>query len=136
VGQDKYEEVDFVKRSRLHGANFGWNVFEGTHHYGKGRGSASGHVKPVIQHSHSAGWCSIIGGHVVRDPELPALQGRYVYGDLCQGRIWSAKLGSGGARGDRPTSLKVSQPTSFGEDAKGRVYVVTLFGDLFRLAPE
>ena len=52
---------------------------------------------PVIQHAHSAGWCSIIGGYVVRDPALPELYGRYVYGDYCKGELWSAALGPAGA---------------------------------------
>src|SRR4051794_1438684 len=57
VGQDKYEEVDFVKRGQLAGKNFGWSKFEGFHkYYG---GSVSNYVKPVIERSHAQGYCSI-----------------------------------------------------------------------------
>ena len=33
----------------------------------------------------------IIGGYVVRDPRLPSLRGRYVYADLCEGQLRSAR---------------------------------------------
>jgi hypothetical protein len=88
----------------------------------------------VITRSHGDGWCSITGGVVVRDPSLPALRGRYVFGDFCKGRILSAKLSAGRARSVRKTPLKVDNLSSFGEDARGRVYAVSLSGSVFRLA--
>ncbi len=81
-------------------------------------------VFPVITKFHSDGWCSITGGYVVRDPALPALRGRYVYGDFCKNRIFAAKLSAGRATGDHALSLPtVPSLSSFGEDARGRVYV-------------
>lgn len=132
VGQDKVEEIDFVRRGKGRGANFGWRPFEGRARYASGE-SAPGHVPPVITRSHGDGWCSITGGVVVRDPQLPALQGRYVFGDFCKGRILSARLSSGRARSVRATPLKVDSLSSFGEDASGRVYAVSLGGSVFRL---
>ena len=84
VGQDEVEEIDFVRRGKGRGANFGWRPFEGRSRYAPGE-SAPGHIPPVITRSHGAGWCSITGGVVVRDPDLPALRGRYVFGDFCVG---------------------------------------------------
>ena len=48
-------------------------------------GSAPGHVAPVIAHSQDGGFCSIIGGYVIRDRSLRGTRyfGRYVYGDYC-----------------------------------------------------
>ena len=89
----------------------------------------------MIQRFHSKGNCSITGGVVVRDRNLPALRGRYVFGDLCRGRIESARLSPGRARSVRTTRLKVSNLSSFGEDARGRVYAVSLDGPVYRLAP-
>jgi glucose/arabinose dehydrogenase len=133
VGQDKVEEIDFVRRGKGRGANFGWRAFEGRARYAAGE-SAPRHVPPVITRSHGDGWCSITGGVVVRDPSLPALRGRYVFGDFCKGRILSAKLSAGRARSVRKTPLKVDNLSSFGEDARGRVYAVSLGGSVFRLA--
>jgi hypothetical protein len=89
----------------------------------------------VIVRAHSDGYCSITGGVVVRDPRLPGLRGRYIWGDFCDGRIESAKLSRGRARSVRRTSLRVESLSSFGEDAQGRVYVTSLGGPVYRIVP-
>jgi glucose/arabinose dehydrogenase len=131
VGQDRYEEVDFVKWPTAAGRNYGWSVFEGRHSY-NGGGTPANYVGPVLEHAHSQGWCSITGGYVVRDRALPSLYGRYVYGDYCNPALWSAKLAPGRATGDRPIGLRVPALSSFGEDARGRVYAVSLNGPVYR----
>ena len=46
---------------------------------------------PVIQYPHTAaGGDAIAGGFVYRGKALPALQGKYVFGDISTGRIWYA----------------------------------------------
>ncbi len=133
VGQGEIEEVDFMKKNGAAGANFGWRPFEGSRRFTEGE-DAPGHVKPVIEHSHGAGWCSITGGYVVRDRNLPALRGKYVYGDFCLGRIYAAELKTAGTAtrpvGGLPT---VENLASFGEDTSGRIYVVSLSGTVSRL---
>ena len=131
VGQGEVEEVSIVRRK---GANLGWRVWEGRRRYSSGE-SAPGHLPPVIQRFHSDGNCSITGGVVVRDPVLSALRGRYVFGDFCRGVIESARLNNGRARGVRETRLRVDSLSSFGEDARRRVYVTSLAGPVYRLAP-
>jgi glucose/arabinose dehydrogenase len=133
VGQNAVEEVNFVRRGGARGVNFGWRVWEGRKRYSR---DSTGRVKfPVIQQQHSDGWCSITGGYIVRDPKLPALRGRYVYGDFCKGQIYSAKLTTIRARNNRALSLpRVENLSSFGEDASGRVYVTSLSGPVYRLA--
>jgi glucose/arabinose dehydrogenase len=134
VGQDTEEEVDFARRGTGKGANYGWNVFEGRRRFRSG--SAPGAVKPRLVHDHSNGYCSIVGGYVVRDKSLGSLYGRYVYGDFCKAPLRSVKLGrTSGASGDRTVGVSVSNLVSFGEDARGRVYAVSLDGGVFRLAP-
>jgi glucose/arabinose dehydrogenase len=135
VGQDKVEEIDFARKGKARGANFGWRVFEGRSRYTPGE-SAPGAVAPVITRNHSAGWCSITGGVVVRDPALAALRGRYLFGDYCKGDIISAKLSTGHARSVRATKLHVDGLSSFGEDARGRVYAVSNNGPVYRLVPK
>jgi glucose/arabinose dehydrogenase len=133
VGQDAFEEIDFSGRGRSRGANYGWSVFEGRHHFNSG--SAPGAISPNLVKPHSAGWCSIIGGYIVRDRSLRGVYGRYVYGDLCRSGLRSVVLKPGGARGDRSLGVKVSQLVSFGEDAAGHVYAASLNGPLYRLRP-
>jgi glucose/arabinose dehydrogenase len=134
VGQDTEEEVDFARRGTGRGANYGWNVFEGRRRFRSG--SAPGAVKPRVVHDHSAGYCSIVGGYVVRDKSLGSLYGRYVYGDFCKSPLRSVKLGrKSGASGDKTIGVSVGSLVSFGEDARGRVYAVSLDGGVFRLVP-
>jgi glucose/arabinose dehydrogenase len=133
VGQEEVEEVSFRRSGRARGANFGWRVFEGSRRYTAGE-RAPGAIAPVIERLHSKGNCSITGGVVVRDPALRSLAGRYVFADFCDGRILSARLGERRAAGLRSTGLRVDGPSSFGEDARGRVYVTSLGGRVFRLA--
>jgi glucose/arabinose dehydrogenase len=133
VGQDLVEEVDFVRRGRGRGANFGWRPFEGRRR--NFDEPAPGAIGPVLQHTHAEGWCSVTGGYVVRDRGLPALYGRYVYGDYCEGRIRAARLAVGRAVRDESLGLpRIEGLSSFGEDASGRVYVTSLAGPVYRLA--
>ena len=44
---------------------------------------------PILTYDHASGGCAIIGGYVVRDPDLPGLAGRYLYRDLCTGDVRS-----------------------------------------------
>jgi glucose/arabinose dehydrogenase len=137
VGQNAVEEIDFVPgRSGgvqpRGGYNFGWDVFEGRAAYEGG--AAPGHVRPVLQHSHSAsGYCSITGGYVMRDRSLGrGWTGRYVYGDYCNGRLRVSHLRRPTAS-SRATRLSVSNLVSFGEDGRGRVYAVSLDGPVYRI---
>ncbi|MEA2443843.1 MAG: hypothetical protein QOJ12_1135 [Thermoleophilales bacterium] len=131
VGADQIEEVDFLNRGTAAGTNFGWSVFEGTRRVQSG--TVRHHRKPVIQHTHAAGWCAIIGGFVVRDRTVADLYGRYVYGDNCKSGLYSARVGSSRARGVRPAGVNVAGLSSFGEDALGHVYATSLGGPVYRL---
>jgi glucose/arabinose dehydrogenase len=137
VGQDEIEEISFVPgrdggRAPAGGYNFGWDVFEGRNSYESGR--APGHLPPVIAHDQGGGFCSIIGGYVIRDPSLRGTRyfGRYIYGDLCNPSLRLAHLRRGRAA-TRPSGLRVSELVSFGEDGRGRVYAVSLSGPVYRI---
>jgi glucose/arabinose dehydrogenase len=137
VGQDAVEEIDFAPgragagSAPRGGYNFGWSVFEGRNRYNAGR--ARGHLPPVIDHSQDEGFCSIIGGYVIRNRSLGSgWHGRYVYGDFCEPTIRLARLRRGRAP-SRPTRLHVPNLASFGEDGRGRVYAVSLSGPVYRI---
>jgi glucose/arabinose dehydrogenase len=133
VGQNAIEEIDFARKGEASGANYGWRPFEGRRR--NFDEPAPDAVAPVLQLTHDAGNCSVTGGYVVRDSALPALEGRYVYGDYCRGELRSAKLGPGSAKGDRAVGVRtVEQLSSFGEDGRGRVYAMSLSGQVYRLA--
>jgi glucose/arabinose dehydrogenase len=133
VGQDEYEEIDYGP-GRGRGANYGWSIWEGFSRYRSG--TAKGRVKPKLAPSHNAGFCALIGGYIVRDGRLGSLTGRYVYGDNCKSEIYSTRLSASGAESNHPTGMSVSNLSSFGEDARGRVYATSLNGEVYRFVPK
>jgi glucose/arabinose dehydrogenase len=133
VGQNRFEEVDYVSRGGASGRNFGWSCFEGRSRYDDGR-NCPNPVGPVLTYPLRGGRCAVTGGVVVRDPGLPQLAGRYVYGDFCGGDVRSFRIGGGNATDDRSLGLRVSSLSSFGVDAKRRVYLTSLSGTVYRLA--
>ena len=133
VGQNAYEEIDYAPRGGARGRDYGWSCFEGRHRYNASR-SCPEPTPPVLEYSHAGGGCSVTGGVVVRDPGLPSLAGSYLYGDFCKGQIRSFRIAGGKASGDRSLGLDVPSLSSFGEDARGRVYATSLNGPVYRLA--
>ena len=133
VGGSMLEEVDLLTPEQAPGANLGWPAFEGTERLDEDL-PAPGHVEPVLTYPTERG-CSITGGYVVRDPGLPTLLGRYLYGDYCSGELRSFEPARGRARGDRPLGLNVPGLSSFGEDSEGRIYATSLEGPVFQLVP-
>jgi uncharacterized repeat protein (TIGR03806 family) len=129
VGQNEIEEVDRV----VPGGNYGWRCFEGTQSYNSTCGpNASSSQPPIVQYTHANGQ-SITGGYVYRGTAIPALLGRYVFGDFASGRIWHI------AR-DTPPTLTVTAGfdsglsiASFGQGIDGELYIVHYGGMLYRL---
>jgi glucose/arabinose dehydrogenase len=132
VGQNTEEEIDFLPAGRVCGANFGWSAFEGTDRFNSDQ-SAPGAVDPIFAYGRDRG-CSVTGGYVVRDPSLPDLDGRYVYSDYCEGELRSLVPANPRAKADRSLGLNADSPVSFGEDASGHIYVISLSGPVYRLA--
>jgi len=140
VGQNRFEELDYTMVGAANGANFGWDVFEGFSRYTEEDGDtpdSGGTVKPIMAYGHGrdGGSCTIIGGYVSRDRRLPSLRGRYVYADLCSGKLRSLVPHLRRASHDRRLGLAVDTPSTFGEDGRGRLYVASLEGPVYGLVP-
>jgi glucose/arabinose dehydrogenase len=134
VGQNEFEEIDYLPLGEASGANFGWSAFEGNARFNLDQ-EAPGAVRPILAYGRNRG-CSITGGYVVRDPSVPSLAGRYVYGDYCEPGLRSLVPAVGKARDDRPLGLRVSALSSFGEDSAGHIYATSREGSVYRLIPE
>lgn len=135
VGQDDAEEVNYAASpARGRGANFGWRCYEGRlpNDGASPPCAPPDHSPPVFEYDRT-GCQAITGGHVVRDPGLPSLLGRYVFADYCDGVIRSIVPSTGA--GDTPVGIDVQDftLTAFGEDACGRLYVVQLSGAVSRV---
>jgi glucose/arabinose dehydrogenase len=116
VGQNTWEEINFVPANTPGGLNFGWNWMEATHPY---QGDPSGQfTPPLAEYSHAQG-CSVTGGVVYRGLALPAWQGVYLFGDFCSGTVWGL-LNSSGAQPLFQTGFRLS---TFGQDEAGEVYL-------------
>src|SRR5215216_1760928 len=131
VGQSSQEEIDYRTAGEICGNNFGWSAYEGTERFNSDE-RAPGAVPPILTYGRDRG-CSVTGGYVVRDPSLPQLEGRYVYGDYCESELRSFVPALSGARNDRRLGLQVESLVSFGEDADGHIYAVSLNGPVYRL---
>jgi glucose/arabinose dehydrogenase len=134
VGQSAREEIDYVRGADglARAGNFGWPCFEGFI-AGPRTCSVNGYLAPVFDYAQNPSR-SITGGYVVRDPGLPTLVGRYVYADYFTGVVRSLYLATPRAVDDRPAGLPTrTNLSSFGEDACGHIYVVSLNGSVDRV---
>jgi glucose/arabinose dehydrogenase len=134
VGQDRFEEVDYETVAGARGANFGWNDFEGNSPFsGASPPAPNRHDRPIKVYSLNGAACALIGGFVVGSKKLKSLNGRYVYGDFCLGRLRSFVPGRKGAKKDRALGLKVESLSSFGLGPGKSLYATSLTGSVFKL---
>jgi glucose/arabinose dehydrogenase len=143
VGQDAWEEIDFVAAGTGAGDNFGWAACEGTHNHGAAGACAAltNHHPPIYEYSHGGTapirGQTITGGYVYRGAVIPGLNGAYLFADA-YGGVTAALRYCGGAVRDaqRIESLSdVCSVTTFGEDAAGEILVGCLYGDIYRITP-
>jgi glucose/arabinose dehydrogenase len=133
VGQNTYEEVDF-QPAGSGGRNYGWNRREGRHPFNGGE-RPEGAVDPVIEYGRAGGACTVIGGFVYRGQRIDGLRGAYLYGDYCAGWVRAARVRDGKVAEQRDLGLSVPGLSSFGVDASGELYALSLGGEVYRLAP-
>jgi len=92
---------------------------------------------PVVEYAHFGGTCSITGGYMYRGSALPALVGNYFYADFCAGSVHSIQGPSGANPGDWTNLLSPgANISSFGQDARGELYIVQLDGPVWRIVPK
>jgi glucose/arabinose dehydrogenase len=131
VGQSAFEEVNLVPLGRDEPLNLGWPFFEGPRR--RLAGGPPGMTAPALSLRHGPRTCAIVGGHVAGAAAPRRLRGRYVYGDVCSGRLRSVRLTPTRAREDRSEHTVVPYLVSFGRDGGGRLYAVSINGRVYRL---
>lgn len=137
VGQNAWEEIDFVPLAEAAGVNWGWNLWEGTQPYPSGSNpKREGYRFPITEYGRDEGQ-SVTGGYVYRGDTYPALAGTYLYADYSAG--WIAGLQRLDENGDvldepreRTLVENAGNPSSFGEDENGDLYVCDHGGSLYR----
>jgi glucose/arabinose dehydrogenase len=155
VGQTMYEEVNVGQQ----GANYGWNIREAFHGFNPDNPKEvpqkpkTGHhgeplVDPVLEYKNTKGFpkdpealgISITGGYIYRGKAIPALAGKYIFGDWQAewpkpgGALFVATPSSQpGQRWPMERLALASHPegklpgfvVAFGQDAAGEIYVLT-----------
>jgi glucose/arabinose dehydrogenase len=126
VGQNRWEEVDRIAP----GANYGWNVMEGFECFEPSDCDTGGLESPRAVYGREDG-CSVTGGYVYRGTSMPELNGWYVYGDYCSGKIWAVDTADDSA----PVLLADSglPIASFGELPDGELLVLTFDNAVYQL---
>jgi glucose/arabinose dehydrogenase len=145
VGQNHWEEINFTPKGKASGANFGWRLREGdqeTPQNGVGGPAPRGAIEPVYVYKHGGGELegfSVTGGYVYRGP-VKELQGRYIFGDFQNPRIWSFVLKGGKATDFKdhtkelqPSGGRISLISSFAENNDGDVFILDLMGGIYRI---
>ena len=134
AGNARREEINLVPLDEP-GANLGWPCFEGTLQF-DATATCSRPIPPLLDYPRADDACAVIGGVVARDFRMPALAGRYLFGDFCSGKITALEVESGQVKTSADLGLVVPELTSFGVDAVRRTYVMSLRGDVYRLDPK
>jgi glucose/arabinose dehydrogenase len=132
VGQTEWEEIDLQPAGSSGGENYGWNILEGSHPF-FGDELPDG-VPPIYEYSHAEGGCTVVGGYVYRGAAIPELTGAYLFGDLCIGEIEALRVENGRVPGHAALGPVVENLSSFGEDADGELYAMSLSGGVYRIA--
>jgi glucose/arabinose dehydrogenase len=145
VGQNLWEEVDLAPATdgvnAGKGISFGWSAFEADDRFNEDQPS-DGHTLPVTSYSHEDGNCSISGGVVARNSSYADLNGWYVYGDFCSGRLWALDTTSvastpNGPVGE-PTIVEIASVPGLSavvEGPFGDIYALSANAFVYRLAP-
>jgi glucose/arabinose dehydrogenase len=101
IGEKQIEELNLIEP----GNNYGWNVREGTFRINPNfendpnsgdreevfelpaNDAELGYTYPVAQFGHHVG-AAIVSGYVYRGSDLPAMAGKFIFGDIKFGDLW------------------------------------------------
>lgn len=130
VGQNRYEEIDIIKK----GGNYGWNIMEAFHCFEPENNCDSAQTMlPVWEYDRSQGDVSVTGGFVYRGPGLPELEGKYIYADYASGRIWALDL----TDASKPANTEIADAdfaiSSFGVNAENELFICGFDGQIHKL---
>jgi glucose/arabinose dehydrogenase len=133
VGQGAVEEINRVDPVADAGANFGWNVMEGSQCFAVSNCSTDGLTLPVAEYGHDAG-CSVTGGYVYRGEEIADLRGWYLFGDYCSGLLFGVRSDVEGVVGPRVLLDTGASISAFGEAPDGELYLADIArGAIYRI---
>lgn len=136
VGQNAFEEVNFVAAGSKGGLNFGWNYREGDQAYIGAPPKNAVFTDPVFAYSHKDSSASITGGVVYHG--AGGLDGNYIFSDFITGKLYTLHMVGGKAvdadeRSDQLRGDPVTNIVSYAEDTHGDLLALSLGGQIIRL---
>lgn len=120
VGQNAWEEINIIES----GGNYGWRKFEGNAVYNASDPTPPNVSFPIWVYGHGSGDVSITGGFVYRGSRIPALYGKYIYGDYVSKRIWALTYDFTTPATNAFLLQGTQLISSFGEDFNNEILVV------------
>jgi len=152
VGQSSWEEINFIPLKNAPGSNFGWNTMEGSHCYPSNENCEKDNlILPIFEYPNNAnymktliGWnqnnvqgCSVTGGYVYRGSTILQLEGKYLFGDYCTGKVWSLQISEGKVIDHIEWEISGIKEdfylSSFGEDGNGELYLLNHSGEIYKI---
>ncbi|MEU8609715.1 PQQ-dependent sugar dehydrogenase [Actinoplanes sp. NPDC048791] len=126
VGQGLVEEIDHIRPSQR-GANLGWSCREGTPVFDPQQCTPGGkYTDPVFEYEHfMTESCSVTGGVVYRGSRTPEARGTYIASDYCSTLAFAVRPKPGGGYESATIGRFPTQPTAFGTDVQGELYVLS-----------
>lgn len=120
VGQNEFEEIDIIVK----GGNYGWRLKEASRCYNPRKDCDNGNlIDPIHQYPRNEG-VSISGGFVYRGAAVPLLQGKYIYADYSNGKVWALSFDGNKKTNNQLLTDEGGSVSAFGEDAAGELYVL------------
>ncbi len=126
VGDSGWEEINFIAADSLGGQNFGWPLWEGTHCVNAETTGAcpEAGTLPVAEYPHDETGCAVVGLAVYRG-EFSALDGMFLAGDFCSGKIWGLERNEAGVWVFQELLDTTLMLAGGGNDDGGEVYVIS-----------
>jgi putative heme-binding domain-containing protein len=129
VGQDRYEEVDIMRR----GENYGWNVYEGFERFSnRYQTNGANYVLPVFAYNRKYGQ-SVTGGYVYRADPKSSFYGVYIFADYQSRRIWGLTQENRKLKTIRQIGMAPQRIVTFCEGVNRELYLVGYEGTIYTM---
>lgn len=143
VGQNVWEEINHLPATADmpagYGVSLGWSAYEGEVRFNEDQDGADPlggePVAPIHVYEHGDAGCSVSGGEVYRGSAIAGLDGWYVFGDFCSGKVWALEVLDDGTAGEVMEIGNVPSLTAVAAGPDGELWTLALDGTLRPILP-
>jgi len=125
VGEETWEEINFIPAGSGGGQNFGWSCMEGPDVFKQEACEEDAkYIPPIFAYHHQLhGECAVTAGYMYRGEAVPELAGQFLFGDLCSTKLMSLKPDGEGVWSMRDYGRYGHFVTTFGERHDGELFL-------------